>query len=112
MGNGIGLAGAAAAGSPGSYGTGTSNAQFAQQLIQAGMDPRRGAQLFAGRIGLARLPRREVSLGAVRETLPPQDHIGLRIAPFKDVATDDVIFDYIKSGLQEGLAPARAEDAE
>jgi hypothetical protein len=44
--------------------------------------------------------------------LPPEDHIGLTIAPFLGVETDDVIFDYIKGGLQEGLAPARAEDAE
>lgn len=61
---------------------------------------------------LDRLVRKEVSLGAIREKQPPQDHIGLQIAPFLDVATDDVIFDYIKGGLQDGLAPARAEDAE
>jgi len=60
-----------------------------------------------------RLVRKEVSLGSIREMLPPEDHIGLaEIAPFMEVATDDVIFDYIKGGLQEGLAPARAEDAE
>ena len=60
-----------------------------------------------------RLVRKEVSLGAIRELQPPQGHIGLaQIAPFLDVATDDVIFDYIKGGLQDGLAPARAEDAE
>jgi hypothetical protein len=60
-----------------------------------------------------RLVRKEVSLGAIRERQPPQEHIGLaQIAPFMDVATDDVIFDYIKGGLQDGLAPARAEDAE
>lgn len=62
---------------------------------------------------LDRLVRKEVSLGAIRELQPPQNHIGLaQIAPFLDVATDDVIFDYIKGGLQDGLAPARAEDAE
>lgn len=60
-----------------------------------------------------RLVRKEVSLGAIRERQVPQNHIGLaQIAPWLDVATDDVIFDYIKGGLQEGLAPARAEDAE
>lgn len=60
-----------------------------------------------------RLVRKEVSLGVIREKQPPQDHIGLaQIAPFLDVDTDDVIFDYIKGGLQDGLAPARAEDAE
>lgn len=67
---------------------------------------------FASPIGLDRLVRKEVSLGVIREKLPPQDHIGLSIAPFMDVATDDVIFDYIKGGLSDGLAPARAEDAE
>jgi hypothetical protein len=59
-----------------------------------------------------RLVRKEVALGSIREKQPPQDHIGLSIAPFMDVETDDVIFEYIKGGLQEGLAPARAEDAE
>ncbi|HEY6021689.1 MAG TPA: major capsid protein [Candidatus Paceibacterota bacterium] len=64
-------------------------------------------------VGLDRLVRKEVSLGSIREIQPPQDHIGLaQIAPFLDVATDDVIFDYLKGGLQDGLAPARAEDAE
>lgn len=67
---------------------------------------------YASPIGLDRLVRKEVALGAIREKLPPQDHIGLRICPFKAVDTDDVIFDYIKGGLQDGLAPARAEDAE
>src|SRR6478752_1180625 len=62
--------------------------------------------------GLDRLVRKETSLGAIREKPVPNDHIGLQIAPFLDVPTDDVIFEYIKGGLQEGLAPARAEDAE
>lgn len=61
---------------------------------------------------LDRLVRKEVSLGSIREKLPPQSHIGLSIAPFLDVDTDDVIFDYVKNNIQEGLAPARAEDAE
>src|ERR1044072_1419974 len=59
-----------------------------------------------------RLVRKEVALGSIREKLPPSNHIGLKYCPFKDVETDDVIFDYIKGGLSEGLAPARAEDAE
>lgn len=64
-------------------------------------------------VALDRLVRKEVSLGAIRERQWPQEHIGLReIAPFQDVATDDVIFDYIKAGYSDGLAPARAEDAE
>jgi hypothetical protein len=62
---------------------------------------------------LDRLVRKETSLGAIREKPVPNEHIGLaQIAPWLDVDTDDVIFEYIKGGLQEGLAPARAEDAE
>jgi hypothetical protein len=61
---------------------------------------------------LDRLIRKEVAIGTLREIEPPQDHIGLRlIAPFMDVASDDVIFDFA-TGLNTGLAPARAEDAE
>lgn len=72
-----------------------------------------GSSHFASPIGLDRLVRKEVALGAIREKQLPQDHIGLtQIAPFMDVQSDDVIFDYIKGGLQDGLAPARAEDAE
>jgi Phage major capsid protein E len=58
-----------------------------------------------------RLVRKEVSLGLVREFEQPQDHIGLSIAPFQSVESDDVIFD-ITQGQVSGLAPARAEDAE
>lgn len=59
-----------------------------------------------------RLVRKEVALGVIREFEPPQDHIGLRlIAPFADVQSDDVIFNYTR-GMTAGLAPARAEDAE
>ncbi len=59
-----------------------------------------------------RLIRKEVALGAIREYQLPQDHIFLReFAPFKDVESDDVIFDYLL-GLTDGLAPARAEDSE
>lgn len=62
---------------------------------------------------LDRLVRKETSLGAIREKPVPDEHIGLaQIAPWLDVDSDDVIFEYIKGGLQEGLAPARAEDAE
>lgn len=59
-----------------------------------------------------RLIAKEVALGVVREYEPPQDHIGLALlAPFKDVASDEAIFEYTH-GLSAGLAPARAEDAE
>jgi Phage major capsid protein E len=62
---------------------------------------------------LDRLVRKEVALGAIREAPLPEEHAGLQlVAPWMDVATDDVIFEYIKGGLQDGLAPARAEDAE
>jgi hypothetical protein len=62
-------------------------------------------------LGLDRLVRKEVALGVVREIIPPTQHMGLSLAPFLDVESDDVIFDYAK-GLADGLAPARAEDAE
>jgi hypothetical protein len=63
-------------------------------------------------LALDRLVRKEVALGVVREILPPQNHIGLEVvAPWLAVESDDVIFDYAK-GLVDGLAPARAEDAE
>lgn len=74
--------------------------------------PTQGTSQHASPIGLDRIVRKEVSLGAIRERSYPQDHIGLTIAPFMPVETDDVIFDYIKSGFQDGLSPARAEDAE
>lgn len=62
-------------------------------------------------ISQERLVRKEVALGAIREIPPPMAHIGLSIAPFKDVQSDDVIFSYISPDV-DGLAPARAEDAE
>lgn len=59
-----------------------------------------------------RLVRKEVALGTIREIAPPSQHIGLaQVAPFLNVESDDVIFDYAK-GLTDGMAPARAEDAE
>lgn len=59
-----------------------------------------------------RLVRKEVMLGVLRDPqLLNENHLGLTIAPFQEVASDDVIFDYTM-GLQVGLAPARAEDAE
>lgn len=65
----------------------------------------------ASQIGQDRLVRKETSLGAVREIEPPQDHIADSIAPWLSVPTDDVIFDYL-TVQTDGLAPARAEDAE
>jgi len=58
-----------------------------------------------------RLIRKEVALATIRAIEPPQGHIGLTIAPWREVASDDVIFDYAKPTVT-GLAPARAEDAE
>lgn len=58
-----------------------------------------------------RLVRKEVALGVIRALEPPTDHIGLRLCPWLDVQSDDVVFDYLK-GQVAGLAPARAEDAE
>lgn len=72
-----------------------------------------GTSHYASAIGLDRLVRKEVSLGAIRERTWPEDHVGLaEIAPFLPVESDDVIFEYLKGGLQDGLGPARAEDAE
>ncbi len=59
-----------------------------------------------------RLVRKEVALGVLHEFELPQEHIGLTLfAPFQDVQSDDVIFNYTR-GLTVGMAPARAEDAE
>lgn len=71
-----------------------------------------GGQQFASPIGQDRLVRKEVALGVIRDIVPPAQHIGLAlIAPFMEVPTDDVIFQYAQ-GLVDGLSPARAEDAE
>lgn len=58
-----------------------------------------------------RIVRKEVALGQIRDIAPPQGHIGLQIAPFEPVDSDDVIFEYITPEVT-GLVPARAEDAE
>jgi len=59
-----------------------------------------------------RLVRKEVALGVIREIPPPTAHVGLaEIAPFLGVQSDDVIFSYITPDT-DGMAPARAEDAE
>lgn len=73
------------------------------------------AKLDFAALPLDRLIAKETALGTIREPIPGLDrtHIGLtQIAPLTDVESDDVIFDYIQDGLQEGLAPARAQDAE
>lgn len=71
-----------------------------------------GPSYHAGVVPQDRLIRKEVALGVIREIVPPQNFIGLStIAPFLEVPTDDVIFQYAQ-GLVDGLAPARAEDAE
>lgn len=59
-----------------------------------------------------RLVAKEVALGVIREFQPPQNHLVLTaFAPFKNVESDDAIFEYTR-GMTAGLAPARAEDAE
>lgn len=70
-----------------------------------------GRGQFASPIGQDRLVRKEVALGLIREIVPPENHIGLQLFPFMEVPTDDVIFHYAL-GMVDGLAPARAEDAE
>lgn len=76
----------------------------------AGMPGHPGSR-FASPIGQDRLIRREVMLGLIREIVPPTDHLGLTLVPWLEVASDDVIFAYA-TGLNDSLAPARAEDAE
>lgn len=73
--------------------------------------PARGGGQHASPIGLDRIVRREVMLGIVREIVPPQEHLGLQMFPWLEVASDDVIFGYAQ-GTADGLIPARAEDAE
>jgi hypothetical protein len=70
-----------------------------------------GTSRHASPIGRDRLVRQETALGVVREIVPPETHIALQLFPFMEVATDDVIFNYAR-GITDGLAPARAEDAE
>lgn len=70
-----------------------------------------GPSTFASPIGRDRLVRQETALGVVREIVPPENHIALQLFPFMEVPTDDVIFNYAR-GITDGLAPARAEDAE
>lgn len=77
----------------------------------AGGDVNLLSQFAPSPIGLDRLVRKEVALGVIREILPPDDHIGLSLVPWLEVASDDVIFQYAK-GLTDGLVPARAEDSE
>lgn len=63
-------------------------------------------------LSVDRIVRKEVALGQIREIPQPTNHIGLRlIAPFLEVQSDDVIFNYMPLDV-DGLAPARAEDAE
>jgi hypothetical protein len=76
-----------------------------------GGQPGQPSGQFASAIGQDRLVRKETSLGIIRAKEPPQDHIGLQLVPWLEVATDDVVFSYL-GGLTDGLAPARAETAE
>lgn len=96
-----GLAGSAAAG----YGQ--------QPGVAAGLvlDPNGRPVQYASPIGMDRLVRQEVALGTIREIVPPETHMALQLFPFMEVPTDDVIFNYAL-GVTDGMAPARAEDAE
>lgn len=58
-----------------------------------------------------RLVAKEVGLGQVREIQTNDTFIGGTLAPMEHVESDDVIFSYIIPDV-DGLAPARAEDAE
>jgi hypothetical protein len=58
-----------------------------------------------------RLVAKEVALGQVREIQTDDAFIGGTLAPLESVESDDVIFSYIIPDV-DGMAPARAEDAE
>jgi hypothetical protein len=99
-------------GAPGSIANETL-ASFQALLQSHGVDPQAVAAQFASAgPGLDRLVRKEDALGTIREILPPTDQKILQAFPFLDVATDDVVFDYVKGFLVDGMSPARAEDAE
>lgn len=66
---------------------------------------------FAAAFPQSRILEKSESVGLIRELRPPSEYIGLRFAPFMDVASEDVTFQYAK-GATAGKAPARAEDAE
>lgn len=63
-------------------------------------------------LALDRLVEKRVALGAIREWAPPGDFIGLSIAPFMEIEADDFVWNYLRGGTSDGMAPARAQDAE
>lgn len=83
---------------------------LAGHSASAGANFQQGMQ-FAQQMPQNLIVAQEVNLGLVRELVPPQNHIGLQFAPWLAVASDDVVFDYVRDSAS-GLAPARAEDAE
>lgn len=87
----------------------TTTAPSGSSLLLAG--PAAGVSSFAAALPQNMIVAQEVNLGIVRDLAPPENHIGLSIAPWLSVASDDVVFDYVR-GSSTGLAPARAEDAE
>lgn len=66
---------------------------------------------FAANMPLNQIVAQDINLGIIRDLVPPQDHIGLSIAPWQNVAGDEVIWNYVKD-FGAGMAPARAEDSE
>lgn len=92
-----------------------SNGSAASALAKYGMFLNPGkvgtANFATGVIPRDRLVRKEVALGVIREIVPPQDHIGLSLVPWLEVESDDVTFQYL-NGYTDGMASARAEDAE
>lgn len=69
------------------------------------------AAQFAAQVDANRVLAQEVHVGVINELLPPDDHIGLSYAPWLNVATDDIVFDYLRSA-GTGMAPARSSEAE
>lgn len=90
----------------------TASMQGSSSLLLAGHSGSIPGGSYAAYLPQNMIVAQEVNLGIVRELVPPTEHIGLSlIAPWLSVASDDVVFDYVR-GASSGLAPARAEDAE
>jgi hypothetical protein len=87
-------------------------AMMLQFMQQRGLKLDGNGQFASPGPGLDRLVRKEDALGTISEIPPPTDHIGLQMFPFLEVDSDDIIFNYLKGGLVDGMTPARAEDAE
>lgn len=71
-----------------------------------------GTDFSAAHLPQQQLLKREVALGIIREMVPSEDLIGLRFAPYKDIAADNFSFTIGAGSENGGMAPARSESAE